>query len=187
MDDIDVLTLEEVANIPPERRITILRTKGRDIRDVHDLIPYARYIRSKLVLGQPVTSVLNPNTIVSPRELRAVADRAHALDLLTEYHLALLGERFNIVFTILVHSFYVRLIMCFGALLCMQYWNGLFAIFLGHPLGNVSEMCMSIACVAVIMNLTREEVETIVWSFERLVNDVRVSVFNFLCGDFAGF
>ena len=166
-DDIDPLTLERVADIPFERRIAIRRNPRGTKHDVHDIVPYGQYLATKLEMGHPISSIVNPKCLVSPKELRTVYVRARELGLNRHAHVALLAERTNFVYGIMSRLLLVRLFLVASVALCMAQWKAVLWTFFGIRFLNAQfELAATIVSMMIIATMTRDEIEDIVWSLD---------------------
>jgi len=166
-DDIDPLTLERIEDIPVERRVTIRRNPKGTKHDVHDIVMYGQYLATKLEMGQPISSIVNPKCLVPPKELRAVYRRAKELGLRRHAHIALLAERTNFIYGIMTQLLLVRLFLMACAVLSIAQWKAVLSFLFGTLVGNDHfEMVATTAFVLVIATMTRDEIEDIVWSID---------------------
>jgi len=172
-DEIDPLTLERVIDIPFERRIAIRRNPRGTKHDVHDIVMYGQYLATKLEMGQPISSIVNPKCLVSPKELRTVYMRARELGLSRHAHVALLAERTNFVFGIMSRLLLVRLFLIASVALCIAQWKTVLWTVLGIRISNAQfEIAATVVSMLIIATMTRDEIEDIVWSLDGLARAV---------------
>lgn len=166
-EDIDPLTLERVADIPMERRISIRRNPRATKHDVHDILPYGQYLATKLEMGQPISSIVNPKCLVTPRELRAVYVRARELGYQRHAHVALLAERTNFVYGIMTRLLLVRLFLIASVAFCIAQWKAVLFVIFGIRISNAQfEIAATIVSAMIIATMNRDEIEDIVWSID---------------------
>lgn len=164
-DEIDPLTLERVTDIPRERRVWIRRNPKGTKHDVHDIVPYGQYLATKLEMGQPISSIVNPRCLVSPKELRAVHQRAKELGLVRHAHIALLAERTNFVYGIMTRVLLVRLFLMACVVLSIAQWKTLMFVAFGVAYAPF-EIAATIVSISIIATMTRDEIEDLVWSID---------------------
>lgn len=166
-DEIDPLTLERVTDIPWERRVQIRRNPQGTKHDVHDIMPYVQYLATKLEMGQPISSIVNPKCLVSPKELRAVHRRAKDLGLWKHAHIALLAERTNFIYGIMTKVLLVRLFFVACIAMSIAQWKAvLFVLFGIRTLNAQFEIAATIVSAMIVATMSRDEIEDLVWSID---------------------
>jgi uncharacterized membrane protein len=173
-DEIDPLTLERIADIPFERRVQIRRNPQGTKYDVHDIVLYGQYLATKLEMGQPISSIVNPRCLVSPKELRAIYRRARELGLRRHAHIALLAERTNFIYGIMSRLLIVRLFLIACAILSIAQWKTVLSFWFGPLVASAHfETALTLVSVVVIATMTRDEIEDLVWSLDGFARALR--------------
>ena len=154
----DPLTLEYVSDIPPERRIFIQRTNGRDIFDVHDIEAYGRYLEARFCASLPVVSVMNPSRLVDRQELLEVARRARNIHLKDVERIALACACTLDLGRSILEALALRFFVACLFIVALQQWAWILRMSI--PSGAYSMISGTLAGL-----LTDSEIRDIFWTF----------------------